>query len=430
MKKLVVVVLMSVLCLLARAQVEVTQNPATDISSTFDVDAISFASTTSKQSRLDLYAAIPYEQLSFVKLDDKFVASYEVTVNIFDSSKTLVLEKVWTEEVKVAVFEQSVSTGSYSLIQRSFELGPGFYQIVIQCRDLESRVARRVAKQLTISDYSRPGFQMSDIMIIGRLTVVGEKKSITPSISANVGTIPAPLHLFFEVYNEPKLDTVMFSVVVLTDKNEQISKVDTMLSIRPGRNKIFLQYDHSVLPIGNYKMFVQALPGKPAVENKPLTTTSRFFSVRWAGMPKSVKDLEVAIDQLRYIAKDKELDRIKDALTEEERQKLFLEFWKKRDPNPNTTRNEKMEEYYGRVEYANKHFKHYTEGWRTDMGMVFIIFGSPSNVDRHPFDSDSKPYEVWSYYDLNYNFVFIDQTGFGDYRLTTPIWDVYQRPRN
>jgi hypothetical protein len=82
-----------------------------------------------------------------------------------------------------------------------------------------------------------------------------------------------------------------------------------------------------------------------------------------------------------------------------------------------------MEQYYARVEYANKHFSHFMEGWRTDMGMVYIMFGPPSNVERHPFDIDSKPYEVWAYYDLNYQFVFVDSTGFGDYRLITPIWE-------
>ncbi len=54
--------------------------------------------------------------------------------------------------------------------------------------------------------------------------------------------------------------------------------------------------------------------------------------------------------------------------------------------------------------------------------MVFIILGSPDNIDRHPFEYDSKPYEVWQYYDLNHSFVFVDETGFGDYRLTTPLY--------
>jgi hypothetical protein len=89
-----------------------------------------------------------------------------------------------------------------------------------------------------------------------------------------------------------------------------------------------------------------------------------------------------------------------------------------------------MDEYYARVEFANKHFSHFMDGWKSDMGMVFIIFGTPSNVERHPFDSDAKPYEIWTYYELNRQFVFIDQSGFGDYHLQNPIWDVWStRPR-
>jgi GWxTD domain-containing protein len=411
----------------ADAQVEVTQNPANGIPATFDVDAMSFASTTSKQSRLDIYAAIGYEQLSFVKKEDKFVASYEMTVNVFDSSNSLMSEKLWTEEVDVPNFDQSVSSASYSPVRRSIELPPGFYKISILCRDLESRVVRRVTKQLTVSDYSKPGLQLSDIMIISKFAVKGDKKNITPSISSNVGAISGPMHIFFEAYNDAKLDSVKFVTTVFTEKNDEAFKVDTTVALTPGKNQVFLQIDQSPLPLGDYKMYVQAHPAGRSGQS--LATTSRSFVVRWSALPKGVKDLDVAIEQLTYIAKDNELDYIKEAKTPEEKQKRFREFWKKRDPNPNTVRNEKMERYYARVDYANKHFKHYTEGWRTDMGMVYIRFGPPSNVDRHPFDSDAKPYEVWSYYALNYSFVFIDQTGFGDYRLAQPIWDVWQRAR-
>ena len=161
-----------------------------------------------------------------------------------------------------------------------------------------------------------------------------------------------------------------------------------------------------------------------------LASTVKNVMVRWQGVPHSVKDLDLAIEQLRYIAKDEEFSALHAAKTPEEKQSLFNEFWKKRDPNPNTPRNERMEEFYARVEYANKHFSHYIDGWRTDMGMVFIIFGPPNNVERHPFETDTKPYEIWSYYDLNYSILFMDETGFGDYRLQTPIWELWQRVRN
>ena len=199
-----------------------------------------------------------------------------------------------------------------------------------------------------------------------------------------------------------------------------------------GRNQIFLRIENSKLALGDYTVFVRAYPLGPTVAPgaPSLASTSRTFLVRWRGIPQGVKDLDEAIDQIQYIAKDSELSYIKAGATPEERQKRFLEFWKQKDPNPNTPRNEKMEEYYARVEYANKHFAHYTVGWRTDMGMVYIMFGAPNNVDRHPFDRDAKPYEIWSYYELNHQFIFVDETGFGDYRLITPIWEVSQRAKN
>ncbi|MDP3683995.1 MAG: GWxTD domain-containing protein, partial [Ignavibacteria bacterium] len=79
--------------------------------------------------------------------------------------------------------------------------------------------------------------------------------------------------------------------------------------------------------------------------------------------------------------------------------------------------------------YANAHFTHYTEGWKSDMGMVYIILGAPNSVDRHPFEYDSKPFEVWEYYQINRQFIFVDNTGFGDYRLTTPFYNDLERYR-
>jgi GWxTD domain-containing protein len=254
---------------------------------------------------------------------------------------------------------------------------------------------------------------------------------IVPNVSPNVGSIPDAFHVFFEVYNDPDLDSVVFVTTILNDSKEQVMELDTGYSLTHGRNQIFIRIDNTNLALGDYTLYIRAFPidSSGSRHNEYIAATSRSIAVRWRGIPKGVKDLDLAIDQMQYIAESGELDDIRAAETSEEKQKRFLEFWKKRDPNPNTPRNEEMEEYYAKVEYANKHFRHYIDGWRTDMGMVYIIFGSPNNVDRHPFDIDSKPFEVWSYYELNHQFVFVDQTGFGDYRLTTPIWEIWKRPR-
>jgi GWxTD domain-containing protein len=47
--------------------------------------------------------------------------------------------------------------------------------------------------------------------------------------------------------------------------------------------------------------------------------------------------------------------------------------------------------YYGRVEEANRYFTTYTEGWRTDRGMIYLVFGPPIELEI------SESQEKWHY---------------------------------
>jgi hypothetical protein len=60
-----------------------------------------------------------------------------------------------------------------------------------------------------------------------------------------------------------------------------------------------------------------------------------------------------------------------------------------------------MKTYFRRVEMANEFFTSYKEGWKTDRGMIYIIFGPPDEVYKF-FDR-----EVWKY-DNIYNKVTFD----------------------
>jgi len=50
-----------------------------------------------------------------------------------------------------------------------------------------------------------------------------------------------------------------------------------------------------------------------------------------------------------------------------------------------------MRSYFRRVELANQYFTSYKEGWKTDRGMIFIIFGLPDEVFR------LGDRELWNY---------------------------------
>jgi GWxTD domain-containing protein len=129
------------------------------------------------------------------------------------------------------------------------------------------------------------------------------------------------------------------------------------------------------------------------------------------------RDLDQAVAILTYVAKSSEIDQFVKA-DENDRKRLWEEFWKERDPTPGTPRNEYQEEYLRRFRYANDKFGvPLTEGWRTDRGRIYILFGEPDQIDSYPFEEDRRPTEVWHYYGQARRFVFVDETGFGDYVL-------------
>ncbi len=406
-----------------RGQVEIT-GAVGEPSRSFVLDALSFASD-STNSRLDVFIQVGYDNLTFVRDGDTYRTAYELTTTLYDSVNGVVDENTTNEEINGVSFEESVAAGAFKVTQKVFKIAPGHYSVAVQLRDTESKNVRRLQRQVYVADFTRGSLALSDIMLVARLIMQGDRKTIVPNISPNVGNVPDAFYLFMEAYDRRQPDSIRFNASVENEKGDVVLQTDTVQYLKAGRSEVFMRIEHSRLSLGDYKLTVTAGPVRGLADNSPqyLAASRRMFIVRWRGLPLGVKNLDLAIEQLRYIAKENEISKIQDATSLEEKQKLFLEFWKKRDPNPNTPRNERMEQYYARVEYANKHFSHFMEGWRTDMGMVYITFGPPNNVERHPFDIDSKPYEVWSYYDLNYSFVFVDQTGFGDYRLTTPIWE-------
>ena len=416
------------------AQVEIPAQAPPEYSETLFLDPVAFLSPQTGQARLDVFVQVGYDNLGFVKTGDTYAASYEMEIKLEDSTGTQVVDKLWTENITGLTFDQSVSASGYSLQQRSFPVSPGRYTVFLSVRDVETKAEKKASYRCIVPDFVTPLVAMSDLMIVARITVRDGKRSILPNVSPNVGNLQDAFYLFFEVYNRAGADSLRFEARVLDHRHEVAVRTDTTAYVKTGKNEVFMRVENSALALGDYLLNVRAFPASVPIAAEDslktaVATRSRTIIVRWKGMPRSMKDLDIAIDQLEYIAKDNEMSDLKSATTLAEKQQKFLDFWKRRSTNPNAPRNEKMSLYYSRVDYANKHFTRYREGWRTDMGLVFILLGPPSNVERYPFQIDEKPEEVWQYYDLNYQFVFRDENGFGDYRLLTPLWEVYNRRR-
>jgi GWxTD domain-containing protein len=136
-----------------------------------------------------------------------------------------------------------------------------------------------------------------------------------------------------------------------------------------------------------------------------------------------------------YIITDEERKAFKKLATDDERERFIEEFWRRRDPDPDTDENEFKEEYYERIAYANEHFASGIPGWKTDRGRIWIMYGKPDERETHPMggaydrpsyegggSTTTYPFEIWFYRYLagvgsGVEIEFVDPTGSGEYRI-------------
>jgi len=183
--------------------------------------------------------------------------------------------------------------------------------------------------------------------------------------------------------------------------------------------------------------FILAAGATVGIAQNPKPTPSQDVSDQARKVKPELKEVYkkwINNDVLYIITKDekKAFNQLK---TDEERENFIENFWRRRDPNPDTEENEYREEYYERIAYANEHYASGIPGWRTDRGRTYIAWGKPDSVESHPsggsYDRPSYegggstttyPFEIWFYRHLDgvgdgLEIEFVDPTGTGEYRL-------------
>jgi GWxTD domain-containing protein len=124
------------------------------------------------------------------------------------------------------------------------------------------------------------------------------------------------------------------------------------------------------------------------------------------------------LSEVRYIITKKE-KKVFQSLGETERAQFVEDFWKKRDPSPSTDENEFRQEYYNRIEQANRLFREgrNNSGWLTDRGRAHILLGPPERRNTYPsgYTFYDRPMEIWYY--RYFTLYFVDYTFTGIYKL-------------
>lgn len=122
-----------------------------------------------------------------------------------------------------------------------------------------------------------------------------------------------------------------------------------------------------------------------------------FMKSEYANMKPEIveKDFELTV----YLRTKLETENYLQLQDLNDKRKFLYEFWKSKDNNTLTPQNEFKANYLKRIIEANNLYKeNFKEGWKTDRGRFYIIYGKPDEVDRYPFEAGKKSYERWGYY--------------------------------
>lgn len=141
-------------------------------------------------------------------------------------------------------------------------------------------------------------------------------------------------------------------------------------------------------------------------------------------------------EDVRWIISDEERKAFMQLSNDEERDKFIESFWDRRNPNPDSEDNEFKDEHYRRIEYANEHFAAGIQGWRSDRGRIYIVYGPPDEIESHPSggqyerpidegggETSTYPFEDWRYRHIDgigdeVIIEFVDTCMCGEYHMT------------
>ena len=396
----------------------------------FHVDYSQFRGEGEDLSRLEVYYKIFNADLLFVKETDLFRAAYDIHISVFNKKGRIVASEVIEKETTVREYARTQAPNDFRIGQVNFNLPGEKYKV--ECRLIDKNSGDQTSRDFKVEldnfDSRRP--QLSGIQFL--LTVdstlidsafVKNGYSYIPDVHRYYGgDTSATVKIYYEIYkSRSDKDEIPVVLQVIDRKKNWVYRDSVDVTFDSGG--IIRRYEE--IPLRGFKS------GEYTIESivvgrrgRGLDKANGSFMVYWTPEAMVLNDFESATQQMSYIATSDEMNRFKDLVSPAEQLQAWKEFWLVRDPTPGTRPNEYKDEYYMRVRYADRVFSVMRkEGWRTDRGMIYILYGEPNQIEDHPFEMGYKPYQVWYYYNVANQvreFLFVDNYGNNDYVLQYP----------
>ncbi|HAY33485.1 MAG TPA: GWxTD domain-containing protein [Ignavibacteria bacterium] len=374
-------------------------------------------------SVLEFYYSVNQNSLKHETGDNGFEGAAMIEINILDIATN---EFIISNSYKTPSLlkDTSKNAATQKLVgQINYILKPGKYKLKITGSDFNHPENRDVLEtDINVNPIENSSLSLSDI----ELSTMIKKSDNTSSIfyKNTLDVIPNPSGLFgmnltdmyyyVEIYGllpENISEKYLIKYSVLNVNNEElISKVKSAERSSPDRvdyGKISIDsltsgtYLFKITVNDTARLVTKSTEKKFYVFNigKEQVNTGDaddFLRSEFAG--KSSKDVEDEFSKMSYIMTSQQINNFKDLKNLEEKRKFLFLFWKSKEYASGTPYVKLKSDYFTRVKEADSKFKEsFKEGWKSDRGRIYIVYGKPDDIDNFPFQAATKSYQIWRY---------------------------------
>ncbi len=406
------------------------------------------------------YAQFGYDSTSnFVEFYYSFnqlslTINHNDTIDYTEGILHITIEDTSTGEIQVDrdwlishTLNDSLNSNNNLIGVIGFVLNQGIYKCNIIGKDrIDSKKQRSISEILEVHPFYQLGMSMGDIQLATNI-VQGSENTSSVFYKNTFEIMPIPTSTFGE--NQPVLFyyTELYKLNTLEEGKLRIDKhvfnskgqivnlksksIDRSVSSRVEVGTV-MTYK---LPTDTYTLVLSLIDSSA---NYGVSSSKKFFvynpSVEYVDTFKTLgssivvgmfgvmseEELDDFFAKSKYIALNSEIEKYENLTTESAKREYLTNFWKARDENPSDDKNNYLKDYMRRIEESDLRYKALSKkGWQTDRGRVYLIYGQPSEIDRYPNQTETRPYEIWYYQDIEggVEFVFGDIMGFSDYIL-------------
>jgi|WetSurMetagenome_2_1015567.scaffolds.fasta_scaffold56765_2 GWxTD domain-containing protein len=388
---------------------------------------------------LEVSYAVSPSNVTLVRVADTLHGSIILNLQIKNTQNdSLIVRSLFSIPITIA---DTALLKTSSISKTTYVVPFGSFELVVQGYDSRNPMRKdSVVKRFSI-DYSRDLPAISDIDLCLKILPSDEKKSIfyknsyevIPNPSLLFGGKESPVVFSYAEFYQLKQGTVYSVVVDLIDSKGSVIKRKKSIHKYSARNVVDVNsLNVNTIQSGKYR-YVLILADtldheitrsektiyihNPQIASQASASVSAK-SAEFAGL--SDKELVDEFREARFIASTEDIKAFDKLTTIGAKREFLAKFWTDRENDYNSATKILRSAYLKRVLTANQRYGAMgRNGWNTDRGRIYILYGEPDEVERIPNSDNAKPYEIWHYYQIEsgVQFIFIDRSGFSEYIL-------------